>query len=395
MINAFQPMLGEEELAAVAEVFQSNWIGKGPRVRAFEDAFAAHLGVGRDQVMTLNSCTEATFLAMELAGIRRGDDVVLPAIAFVGAANAVAAHGARPVFCDVDRRTLNPSAADVEAALTPATRAVLVLHYAGYPGDIAAIAELCRARGLLLIEDAACAVASRAGGRACGTFGDFGVWSFDHGKIAVTVDGGMLYARDPEAVRRGRKRAYFGLEQFSGFDHAKETDTRWWEFEVGSFSRRSIMNDVTAAIGCVQLRRLPDFLRRRREVVERYDAELAGLPGLLLPPPPPAGHRTSHYMYWVQFEEERVRDEVARDLYRRNVYATFRYPPLHRVPIYGSDARLPGAEHAADRTLCLPLHQGLGDADVDLIVETVRASVSRRSAPASGAAPTPAAAHDA
>ncbi|QFG22943.1 DegT/DnrJ/EryC1/StrS aminotransferase family protein [Actinomadura sp. WMMB 499] len=386
MINAFQPMLGDDELAAVAEVFRSNWIGKGPRVRAFEDAFAAHLGVGPDQVMTLNSCTEATFLAMELAGLGAGDDVVLPAVSFVGAANAVAAHGARPVFCDVDPRTLNPSASDVEAALTPATRAVLVLHYAGYPGDIAAIAELCRARGLLLIEDAACAVASRVAERACGTFGDLGVWSFDHGKIAVTVDGGMLYARDPELLRRGRKRAYFGLEQFSGFDHAKVTDTRWWEFEVGSFSRRSIMNDVTAAIGCVQLRRLPEFLRRRREIVERYDTELAGLPGLLLPPAPPPGHRTSHYMYWVQMEEH-VRDEVARDLYRRGVYATFRYPPLHRVPIYGSDARLPGAEHAADRTLCLPLHQGLDDTDVDLIVETVRTSVPRRSASAAASAP--------
>ncbi|HEX2313141.1 MAG TPA: DegT/DnrJ/EryC1/StrS family aminotransferase [Thermomonospora sp.] len=378
MINAFQPMLGEEELAAVAAVFESNWIGKGPRVAAFEAAFAAHLGVRADQVMTLNSCTEATFLAMELAGVGPGRDVVLPSVSFVGAANAVAAHGARPVFCDVDARTLNPSVHDVAAALTPATRAVLVLHYAGYPGDIARIAELCRSRGILLIEDAACAVASRAGDRACGTFGDLGVWSFDHGKIAVTVDGGMLYARDPELVRRGAKRAYFGLEQFSGFDHAKVTDTRWWEFEVSSFSRRSIMNDVTAAIGCVQLGRLGGFLERRRAIVARYDADLAGLPGVHLPPAPPPGHTLSYYMYWVQMDP-RIRDDVARDLYRSGIYTTFRYPPLHRVPIYGSEARLPGAEHAADTTLCLPLHQGLSDADVDLIVREFRASVLRRS----------------
>ncbi|GAA4423357.1 DegT/DnrJ/EryC1/StrS family aminotransferase [Actinokineospora soli] len=379
MINVFQPSLGEEELDAVRAVFESNWIGKGAKVDEFERTFAAHLGVDAANVMSVTSCTEATFLAMELAGVGPGCEVVVPTVSFVSVANAVAAHGARPVFCDVDPRTLNPTAEHVEAALTSATKAVVVLHYGGHPGDIERIAALCRDRGLLLIEDAANAVASTAGGRACGTFGDFGVWSFDHGKIAVAVDGGILYARDPAHVERGRKLAYFGLEAFSGFSQAERSANRWWDIEVSEFGRRSIMNDVLAAVGCVQLRRLPDFLRRRGEIVARYDRELAGLPGLALPPRLPEGHVGSHYFYWVQMAAD-IRDDVAADLYRRGIYTTLRYPLLHKVRAYGADVRLPGAERAAATTLCLPLHQGLSDADVTAVVAALTETVTARSA---------------
>lgn len=377
MINVFQPALGAEELSAVGEVFASCWVGRGDRVNGFERAFAEHLGVARDQVTATNSCTEATFLAMETLGIGPGDEVVLPTVSFVGAANAVAATGARPVFCDVDVRTLNPTPDDVAARLTPATRAVLLLHYGGLPGQVREIAGLCRERGVTLVEDAANAVASRVDGRACGTFGDIGVWSFDHGKIAVSVDGGMLYARDPELAARVARRAHYGMVQSTGYDEALRGTARWWDFQVGSFSRRSIMNDVLAAIGTVQLGKLPGFLDRRREIVARYDDLLAGLPGVLLPPAPPAGHTTSYYLYWVQLDP-RVRDEVARDLYDRGVYTTFRYPLLHRVRAYAADADLPRAESAAARTLCLPLHQALTDHEVDLVATVLRESVAAR-----------------
>lgn len=377
MINVFQPSLGAEELEAVAEVFAGSWVGKGPKVAEFEATFAARIGVDGSHLLSVDTCTEATFMAVQLAGLGPGCDVVMPTVAFVSAANAIAAHGARPVFCDVDPRTLNPTAEHVEAALTPATKAVLVLHYGGHPGQIDRIADLCAERGVLLIEDAANAVASAIGDRACGTFGDFGVWSFDHGKIAVAVDGGMLYARDPELAERGRKLAYLGLEQTSGYARAQQSATRWWDITVSSFSRRSVMNDVLAAIGCVQLRRLDGFLRRRAEIVAHYDFALAGVPGLVLPPALPSGHRGSHYFYWVQLPAG-IRDEVARDLYERGIYTTLRYPLLHQVRAYGSDARLPGAESAAASTLCLPLHQGLSDGDVEEVVAGVRAAVTTR-----------------
>lgn len=381
MINVFQPALGEQELAAVREVFESNWVGRGPRTAQFERGFAAHIGVDPGHVTSVNSCTEATFIAMELAGIGPGDEVVLPTVSFVGVANAICSRGARPVFCDVDAHTLNPSAAAIEAVLTPRTKAVVVLHYGGHPGDVVAIADLCRDRGVVLIEDAAIAIASTVDGRACGTFGDLGVWSFDHGKIVVTVDGGMLYVRDPELAARAPKLAYFGMEQTSGYDQAMRARTRWWEFEVSSFSRRSVTNDVLTAIGNVQLGRLPAFIERRRQVAAAYDDGLAGVSGLTCPPPLPAGHTSSYYMYWIQLDGG-IRDDLARDLYERGIYTTFRYPLLHKVAAYGSSSLLlPNAEAAAARTLLLPMHQALSDADVDRVVDAVRTCVRTRLTP--------------
>ncbi len=377
MINVMQPALGEQELEAVRKVFASNWVGRGPQTNDFETSFARHIGVDRPHVTSVNSCTEATFIAMELLGIGPGDEVVLPTVSFVGAGNAIAASGARAVFCDVDEATLNPTVADIEAVLTERTKAVMILHYGGYPGAVKEIARLCQDRGLKFIEDAAVAIASTVDGQACGTFGDIGVWSFDHGKIVVTVDGGMLCVRDPELAAQAPKIAYLGMEQRSGYDQAMRAQTRWWDFDVTSFSRRSTTNDVLTAIGNVQLSRLPEFIARRREVAEAYDAGLTGLPGFRVPPPLPDGHTTSYYMYWLQFEDG-IRDAIARDLYERGVYTTFRYPLLHQIEAYGSDAVLPHAEAAAQKTLLLPMHQGLSDEDVERVVTAVRECVAAR-----------------
>lgn len=376
MINVFQPTLGEEELAAVKEVFESNWLGYGPRSKEFEAGFARHLGVDAEHTLFINSCTAGLFLAVELLGLGAGDEVVLPSVSFVAAANAVAASGAVPVFCEVDPHTLNPTAEQIEAAVTERTRAVVVLHYGGRPGDIERIALRCRERGIPLIEDAACAVASRVGGRAVGTFGDIAVWSFDAMKILVTGDGGMLYVKDPELARRARRLAYHGLEQSSGFSSARVSH-RWWELNVQDFARRVIGNDLTAAIGTVQLAKLPEFVRRRAHAVDLYNRELAGVEGLVLPPSLPDGHETSHYFYWVQMSAA-IRDDVAAELYASGIYTTFRYPPLHRVPAYGADIELPGTDLASERTLCLPLHHSLDDHEVRAVATALRKAVAAR-----------------
>lgn len=373
MINVFQPTLGEAELAAVGEVFASGWVGRGPRTKAFTEAFGDHIGADPASLVSITSCTEGLFLAMEVLGVGAGDEVVLPTISFVGAANAVAARGARPVFCDVDPRSLNPSVEDVARCMTNRTRAVLVLHYGGSPGDIAAIAEFCRDRGVALVEDAANAVASAVGTTACGTFGDIGVWSFDAMKIVVGGDGGMMHVRDPDLAAAVTTRINIGMSQESGLAGAA-SGGRWWEFDVREFGRRSISNDVLSAIALVQLGRLPEFLARRAEVAERYDHEFTDLDGVLRPPALPDGHRSSHYLYWVQLEPER-RDALAARLFELGIYTTFRYLPLHRLPAYGSECSLPHAEAAAARTLCLPLHQGLDDAEVAAVVDGVRSTV--------------------
>ncbi|MFI2778822.1 DegT/DnrJ/EryC1/StrS family aminotransferase [Streptomyces sp. ALB3] len=375
MIHLFQPQTGDEELAAVAEVFAEKWLGHGPRTKAFEAEFAAHVGVDPEHMVFLNSGTAGLFLAMECLGLGEGDEVVLPSLSFLAAANAVLAMGARPVFCDVDPRTLNPDAAHVEAVLTDRTKAVVVLHYGGYPGDIEAIARLCRDRNIPLVEDAACSAGSRVDGKVVGGFGDLAMWSFDAMKVLVTGDGGMLWARDRELAVRARRLAYHGLVQSSGIGHARVSH-RWWELEVPEIGRRIIGNDLTAAIGRVQLRRLPEFVARRREIVQLYDRELAGVPGLLTPPPLPAGHESTYYFYWVQFEEE-MRDGIASELLAADIYTTFRYAPLHKVAAYGHDGRvLASSDHAAARTLCLPLHPGLTDEDVRTVAATLRKAVT-------------------
>lgn len=377
MIHPHQPQVGQKELAAVAEVFDSKWPGRGPRTEAFEAAFAAHLQVDAEHVVFLNSGTAGLLLAVESLDLAEGDEVVLPSPSFVAAANAVVAGGGRPVFCDVDPRTLNPTAEHVEQAVTDRTKAVLVLHYGGSPGDITRIAELCRRRDIALIEDAACSVASTVDGRPVGAFGDFAMWSFDAMKVMVCGDGGMLYARDAGAAARARRLAYHGLTQPTGFGYA-QVSPRWWELDVPEVGRRAIGNDLTAAIGAVPPRRLPELVARRREITELYDRELAGLADLgdlLTPPPLPEGHASTYYFSWVQMPPG-IRDEVANELRAAGICTTFRYAPLHKVPACGAgELSLPGADHAADRTLCPPLRPWLDDADVHTVAAALRKSV--------------------
>ena len=369
MINVFQPALGAEELEAVRQVFESNWPGKGRVTDRFETEFAHHLGVARDLLRSANSCTEGLFLAMALLDLGPGDEVILPSISFVGAANAIVASGAQPVFCDVDPTSLNCTASAIENCLTARTKAVLLLHYGGVPCDMNPICDLLTRVRLLLIEDNACSVASRYRGKACGAFGDIGVWSFDSMKALVTGDGGMVRCRTAELAQRAEQLLYLGLGSQSGL--AKSVETRWWEFEISSCGRRGILNDLASAIGIEQLKKLPGFLNRRRQIHEFYNRELSNLGWLTCPPPIPDGSVSSYYLYWVQ-SEPILRDRLAAHLRHDGIYTTFRYFPLHRVKFYGAGQSLPNAENAADRTLCLPLHPSLSESDLEQIVESIR-----------------------
>jgi aminotransferase len=368
MINIFQPSLGEDELAAVGEVFKSNWIGKGKKVNQFEADYARALGVDQALLRTTTCCTEGMFKIIELLGLGPGDEVILPTISFVGAANAVASTGARPVFCDVDRRTLNATAATIEEKITARTKAILIVHYGGLPCEMDNLMALARQRGLVVIEDNACSPLSMYKGRACGTIGDFGAWSFDAMKILSTGDGGMVYCADPTHATRLERLLYLGLVTKSGLTNSSEN--KWWEFEIDSFGGRSIMNDITAAIGVEQLRKLPGYIDRRGEIAATYDEAFANLGWLQIPPQPTDYMKSSYYLYWVQMEPEN-RDALARNLREQGIYTTFRYYPLHLVRHYDSDVSLPSAESATKSTLCLPLHQSLSTDDIAKITEAV------------------------
>jgi aminotransferase len=371
MINIFQPALGPEELAAVERVFASNWVGKGKLTTQFEADFAAHLHTDRRRLRSASCCTEALFQAVALLGIGPGDEVILPTISFVGAGNAVAAGGARPVFCDVSPRSLNPTVDDLAAQLSPRTKALLILHYGGVPCEMDTLLDFAAAHHLKVIEDSACSVASTFDGRACGTLGDAGTWSFDAMKILVMGDGGMLYLSSPELAQQAEEALYLGLISQSGFSAAASAD-KWWEFEISGFGRRAILNDLTAAIGLEQLKKLPDFIQRRKAIHERYDAELADLDWLETPPPLSPRAASSYYFYWLQLAPAR-RDALARYLRDHDIYTTFRYYPLHQVARYDSTAQLPNADRAALTTLCIPIHHSLSEADVTTIIERIHA----------------------
>lgn len=368
MINLFQPQVGEDELAAVGDVFASAWLGAGARLTEFERAFAEHLHRPAEEVLSVASCTEGLFQVFAALGFGPGDEVVLPTVSFLGAAHAVRSTGARVVLCDVDPVTLNPTVEHIERVLTSRTKAVAVLHYGGRPGEVADIAELTRRRSILLVEDAACGLGATATGHPCGTLGDVGVWSFDAMKTVTAGDGGMIWSRDPELAERLRAAIRLGVGS-SGFSR-RASGTRWWEIDPDTLGRRGTMNDIAAAIGLVQLRRLPEFLLRRAEVAARYEEAFATLPWISFPhPPDPAAART---FWWLQTDPQH-RDRLAAHLLAHGIYATFRYWPLHAMRMYRDDRDYPGADRAAATTLLLPLHPALSDADVDRIVNEVRA----------------------
>ena len=205
MINVMQPSLGQEELDRLKKVFESNWIGKGPLVKEFERAYAEHLGSSADRVLSTNCCSEGLFSSMYICDIMPGDEVIVPTVSFVGAGNAVCANGSKLVLCDVDPRTLNARAEDIEKVITPKTKAILLLHYGGIPCDMDAIMPLAEHYGLKVIEDCAAGVCSSYKGRALGTFGDMGMWSFDAMKILVCGDGAILHFNTPELREKADK----------------------------------------------------------------------------------------------------------------------------------------------------------------------------------------------
>jgi len=374
MINVFQPSLGKEELSAVEEVFDSNWIGRGPKTDQFEKSFAQFLRVEHNHIKSISCCTEGLFQSMKLIDIQPGDEVILPSISFVGAANAILDAKGVIVFADVDPHTLNLTLEEIKRCMTPKTKAVCLLHYGGVPCEMDDILEFCHANDILLIEDNACSPVSQYKGRACGTLGDIGLWSFDAMKILVTGDGGMVYCKDPQLAEQLGRGIYLGLLSKSGYLNPQ--DNRWWAFDIDQPGRRAIMNDISSAIGLVQLKKLPGFIERRKKIHEMYDAMLQDIEEVTLPPSCGQGHESSYYFYRIRLNTTQLRDQLAFSLKASGVYVTFRYYPLHLVPFFDCKAELcPNATYAAQHDLCLPIHQSLSDSEVERVAQVMKQAI--------------------
>ena len=381
MINMYQPSLGKEELKAIKEVFNCNWLGKGPKTKDFIEKFSSKLidynyeGIAftspnPENFLTISSCTEGLFQSIDLF-VKKGDEVILPSINFIAAINAIVAKGAIPILCDVNKRTLNVEVQHIEEKITPNTKAIIVLHYAGVPCDIENIAKLCKSKNIKLIEDNANSPFSKVNVKNTGTFGDVGLWSFDSMKQLVMGDGGMIYCKNPNDKEKLDKLTYLGLETKSGFSNS--VDNKWWEFNVSSPSRRSITNDIQAAMGIEQLKKIDSQITKRKLIHDTYSNELKSLNWLDVPLNLPIGITSSYYMYHIQLKNSKDRDKLAKYLKQNKIYNSFRYYPLHWVKYFKlNKINLPNTEYAANNTLCIPLHQGLKQDDVSYIIETIK-----------------------
>jgi dTDP-4-amino-4,6-dideoxygalactose transaminase len=369
-----KPWLGAEEAQALAEVVASGWVAQGPKVKEFEEKFAAVQGVRH--AVAVSSCTTALHLALKVAGIGPGDDVVVPSLSFIATANAVAYVGARPVFCDVDPATGNVTAETLHAALTLDTRAVIVVDQGGVPLDLDPIRVLCDRHEITLIEDAACGVGSTYRGRPVGAGADVAVWSFHPRKILTTGEGGMLTTNRADWAARARTLREHSMSVSAADRHGSVLAPPEVYLEVG-FNYR--MTDLQAAVGIVQLGRLPEVLKRRRDIAAQYVAGLAGVRGLRLVSDPPYG-TTNFQSFWVEVLPAFgiTRDGLMERLADAGISARRGIMASHRQPAYRwhdtGNAGLQTTERLNDRTLILPVFHELDDEGLNRIISTIRAA---------------------
>jgi len=365
IIRINQPLIGREEIDAVTEVLKSGILteksGMGPRVLDFEKEFARY--VDAKHAVALTSGTAALHAALLVAGIKQGDEVVVPSFTFHSTAEVVLLCGAQPVFADIDPETYTVTADTIESAITRNTKAIMPVHLYGLPADLDPVRKLARERGLTLIEDAAQAHGAEYNGSKIGSIGDMTCFSFYAGKNMTTGEGGMVTTNDDDYSDKLRMVRSHGEQR------------PYWPTTVGNNYR---MNEILAAIGLVQLRKLPSFLERRKKNAQ-FLSERCGMLGKVIPPKEPKGRKHSWYVYTLRLRGANAgkRNKVIEKLRSKNIEATVYYEsPLHMLPLYRelSTTRrpLPETEKACRQVFSLPVHPRLDEGELEHIFETLK-----------------------
>jgi dTDP-4-amino-4,6-dideoxygalactose transaminase len=367
------PSIGPEEIAEVVDVLESGWLSTGPRVASFERAFAEYTGA--PHAIAVNSCTAALHLSLLAAGVGPDHEVVTTPLTFCATANVVIHAGATPVFADIDADTFNLDPAEAAAAITSRTRAIVPVHYAGRPANMAAFRRLSLAHGLALIEDAAHCVEGVSQGFKVGAIGDFTCFSFYATKNLTTGEGGMVTTANEEAAAFIRTASLHGMSR-----------NAWTRYTPGARAQYDVlmpgfkynMMDLQAAIGLHQLARIDAMHGRRAAVWAQYDAALASLP-LRRPAAVAAGDVHAHHLYTVLVDERAAgmsRDDLQARLSARGISTSIHFRALHLHPYYQNRfgferGMFPVAESVSDTTLSLPLSGGMDDASADRVIEAL------------------------
>jgi dTDP-4-amino-4,6-dideoxygalactose transaminase len=370
MIPVMKPLLGDEEAEAVAEAVRSGWVAQGPRVAEFEQAFAAH--VGASHAIATSNCTTALHLALYVLGVGPGDEVVCPSFSFIATANAIRYCGATPVFADVSAQDGNLTPESVTAVLTERTKAVLVVHQGGQPADVPAIRNAVG--DVPVVEDAACAAGATLHGNPVGTGALLAAWSFHPRKLLTTGEGGMVTTDDAEWAARIRRLREHGMTVSAADRHAAGTKVLLEGYAETAFNYR--MTDMQAAMGLVQLGRLPGIVAQRRAIAARYQELLAPL-GLRSVTDP--AHGTGNYQsFWVELPDGTDQLAVLSALAEAGVSARRGIMASHLEPAYAGHPHgpLPVTEHLTRGTVILPVHHEIGEAEQKLVVDALASALN-------------------
>lgn len=373
-IPVARPFFGPEEEQALVEALRSGWVSQGPRVAEFEQRFAEY--VGAQHAVAVSSCTTALHLAMIAAGIKEGDEVLCPSLSFIATANCIRYVGATPIFVDIDPTTYNLDPNLVEQAITPRTRAILAVHQIGLPAAMGELSEIANRHGLLLIEDAACAIGSECNGSRIGRpHSLMACFSFHPRKILSTGEGGMITTGDDAIAARLRRLRQHAMTISDLVRHSAGNVIVESYDEVGYNFR---MTDLQASIGLVQLQRLEVMLARRRYFAHRYTEALKETPWLFTPRQPNGlQHNFQSYMVRITADAPITRDALMQHLLDSGVSSRRGIMAIHHEPPYKNDEwprRLPHTESATAETLILPIYHRMTEEIQDYVVECVRAA---------------------
>lgn len=369
------PALGEAEIEEVVQSMRSGWLGTGPKVARFERDFAAYKGVAENRVAAVNSCTAALHVSLIASGIGPGDEVITTPMTFAATVNAIIHSGATPVLADIDPVTMNIDPAQIEARISDKTRAILPVHMAGRPCDMAAIMRIARQHNLLVIEDCAHAIETEYHGQKAGAFGDFGCFSFYVTKNVVTGEGGMIVAQKEEDIARAKVLALHGMSKDAWRRFSDEGYKHYYVVECGF---KYNMMDIQAALGIHQLARVEENWQRRRVIWQMYQQAFAALP-VTRPVEAEANTRHAYHLYTLLIDEARCgvsRDQFLDAMTAHKIGVGVHYLSIPEHPYYQQrfgwrPEDYPYAMRVGRQTVSLPLSPKLSNGDVEDVIASV------------------------